>query len=370
VRSPDGRHAGGPWPSPAQELLLRAATLSGDASAEAWRAWRADHDLDSADQASQRVFPLLYRRLRNQGVDDPLLGRLKGTYRLTWVWNQMLFTRASQALAALASSGIDAIVLKGASLALLDYRDAGARPMGDVDFLIRPRQVGPAVGILKGLEWTPRIASTELLVEVLHGDSFQAGEGPGGLDLHWQGLMRRHHDEDLWQTVVPLDLRGFETRALDPVGRLMHVCVHAVESGPPPLIQWIPDALAILRNQRLDWEELVERSRGRQVTLIMARMLGHLRERDWADVPEAVVRRLEQSPRSRFEQAAYAAAVRPRSIRNVLRLEWFRYRRLDPEGRRSPRGFGRYLQFSLGYARRRDLARHAFLRLVRGPINP
>ena len=33
------------WPTPGQELLLRAAVTSGRRALEAWDAWKASHDL-------------------------------------------------------------------------------------------------------------------------------------------------------------------------------------------------------------------------------------------------------------------------------------------------------------------------------------
>jgi hypothetical protein len=91
-----------------------------------------------------------------------------------------------------------------------------------------------------------------------------------------------------------------------------------------------------------------------------------VRERYGVAVPEDVVDELAAAPRSRFERAAYRAAIQPRTIRHVLRQEWFRYRRVG-RGRSWP-AFARYLQLSLGHERRRDLVRHVVRRVLHGPL--
>jgi hypothetical protein len=83
-------------------------------------------------------------------------------------------------------------------------------------------------------------------------------------------------------------------------------------------------------------------------------------------VPADVIEALAAAPRSRFERAAYRAAMQPRTVRHVLRQEWFRYRRVG-RGRSWP-AFARYLQLSMGYERPRDLVRHVVRRLRHGPL--
>lgn len=52
------RRSGNYWPTPDQELLLRAALLEGPAAADAWRELRPRLNPDDIDAASQRLMPL------------------------------------------------------------------------------------------------------------------------------------------------------------------------------------------------------------------------------------------------------------------------------------------------------------------------
>jgi hypothetical protein len=219
--------------------------------------------------------------------------------------------------------------------------------------------------LMMGLGWRPPRPRPATVVGVLYAEHFKDEDGKG-IDLHWHGLMRRQPDDDLWAGAVPLGLGSARTMAPDPAARLMGVCVHGAESGFPPPIRWVADAATIVAGGEVDWSALVERARRRQVTLLLARTLDYVRERYGAAVPEDVVEALATAPRSRFERSAYRAAMRSRTLRNVLRQEWFRYRRVG-RGRSWP-AFVRYLRLSMGYERQRDLSRHVVRRLRHGPV--
>src|SRR5438094_878124 len=104
------------WPWPAQELLLGAALIAGPRGRAAWAELRMTLDVDTIDYASHAVLPLLYRRLKDAGIDDPLLGLFKGIHRYNWARNQALLEAFVPALRQLHDAGIPLALLKGAAL--------------------------------------------------------------------------------------------------------------------------------------------------------------------------------------------------------------------------------------------------------------
>ena len=132
--------AGNCWPTSAQRLLLRAVVLRGAEALAAWQRWTQAVDLDGLDAGSIRLLPQLYRSLEREGVRDPLMSRLKGVYRHTWYGNQLRLRDAAVVLGELSRRGIEPMLLKGAALTLLHYRDSGLRPMEDVAVLVRTQQ--------------------------------------------------------------------------------------------------------------------------------------------------------------------------------------------------------------------------------------
>ncbi len=134
-------------PGQQQELLLRAALSSSSQTAQVWHQARA-FDLEALDSSTFELLPLLYRRLVAAGVEDPRLGRLKEVYRRVWYGNQLILRRTGRALEVLRAEGVDAMVLGGAAVGLLHYRDVGARSMSDTRIAVRPTAVAHARALL------------------------------------------------------------------------------------------------------------------------------------------------------------------------------------------------------------------------------
>src|SRR5439155_716431 len=106
--------------------------------------------------------------------------------------NQTLFHEAARLLQGLREAGIRTMVLKGLPLALLYYRDRGARPMSDVDVLVPVHQTALAIDCLARMGW--RASSQSLaqdfrfrkVVRYLH-ERFQAP-----LPAHVLGRLSAH----------------------------------------------------------------------------------------------------------------------------------------------------------------------------------
>jgi hypothetical protein len=292
------------------------------------------------------------------------MAELKDGYRRAWTRNQMLFAHVGSAAEALGEAGIDTLVLKGGALARLDYEDVGVRPMSDLDLLVHPEDAQNAGRLLTSLGWTTTLEAPSKALGVLYAQHFR--QKSFGVDLHWHAFMRCQPDDDVWENAVPLELGAARTSAPDAASRLMNICIHAAECGDTPPIWWVADAAAIVDGGQVDWSELVDRSRRRGVTIILGETLRFIRERFDVPVPLDALDALDASPRSRFERAAWRATLRPRSISAVVAQEWFRYRRVGAG--RSLRGYARYLQISMGYDRRRDLANHVVRRLRHGRV--
>src|SRR5689334_428059 len=107
VAPPPGRRLpmlsapGGCWPTVDQVLLPRAGLFDLHAARVACERWRERNTLETADRASLRLLPLVYRNLRSAQLDAMDLDRLKGAYRAAWFRNQLLFKHAAEALRAL-----------------------------------------------------------------------------------------------------------------------------------------------------------------------------------------------------------------------------------------------------------------------------
>ncbi len=334
-------------PTEFERLLLHAALGDEVECREAWgRARAAVGDADTLDHASYRLMPLLYRNLAAHGVEDPRLGVLKGIYRHAWYLNQRRFHTAAGMLARMQAEGIETVVLKGAALGALYYRDLGVRPVWDVDVLVRRADVPHAAQVLLAAGWTPPARERRSLEHMLRFRHAKLYESPdcGGIDLHWYPLSEPVPVDDLWDSAIPVVVGGVETRALCPADELLVACVHGLGRYAAP-VRWISDAATVARAGEVDWDWLVARAQQWRVTARLELALRILRTEFAVAIPDDVLARLPAVRRAYHERLAHQALVR-RPRRGVSTIvEWDRYRRLrELDSGAAPAGFGRYLR--------------------------
>jgi hypothetical protein len=316
-------------PTAEQLLVLHAALDEPPAALRAWERWRGAVEFDEIDHGSLRLLPLVYRNVGSDAFDDEVTGRLKGAYRLSWSRNQLLFRRAAEAIGVLAGAGIETMVLKGASLALLSYGDIGVRPMDDVDVLVPLPRTAEAIRALNAAGWSGEKEDPLGWAQVHHSMGL-AGPNGGNVDLHWFALWQPARDDELWRASVTMELAGVATHAPCDADHLLLACVHGTPWSPLPPFRWIADAIAVIRRagDRLDWDRLVSEAERRRLTVATAAALAYLREEFAAPVPASPLERLRAASASRHERVAFRAACRADSPTRTLRMAWDRYRRL------------------------------------------
>lgn len=343
-------------PSPSQELLLRAALLHGEEAAEAWREWKRTRRLDTA---SQRLLPQLYRNMASQNQLDDELTALRDTYRKTWSRNRLRLREIGDLLRTLAENDIEALLLKGAALIPLAYRDYGARPMTDIDLLVRPEKAIAALHILSLKGYSSTLGRPETLVGVRHADDLSDRSGRK-VDLHWavfQETCQPGADEELWRSSVSVELDGVSSRSLCPSDLLLHLLVHGARPSPVQPVTWVADAIMLLHARGADvrWERVVRQTSTRRLGLPVAAGLAYLDRFPGLTIPRATLDTLASLPATRFERIEYRVKTRPRPIVGTLPLLWLDYGRLANPPRFRLRGFARYLQVTFRLKSRREL---------------
>lgn len=142
--------------------------------------------------------------------------------------------RLAESLDVLGRAGIVAVLLKGAAVAHTAYRSFAARPMADIDLLVRPERAESARAELlrAGWEWNrePRL------------DDFYSGHqhlpplddrGRTGLSLElhtalfFKGNPFRLTADDVWRDSMDVQLRNGQTARVPSVRhQFLHACVH------------------------------------------------------------------------------------------------------------------------------------------------
>jgi len=366
------RHENGTscWPTRQQETLLRAALAHGAEAHRAWNEWKSALAGDNLDLASRRMLPLLYRNLTAQGIEDPLIEKLKDAYLRNWSRNQLVFRHMAGILRGFHDAGLKTLLLKGAPLVLLYYRDYGARAMADLDVLVPTQQALTALDLLKRSGWKHADPWPEMLHEsyISVGSAACFSDSCGRqIDLHWHALpecCREESDDDFWGRAIPFAFHGVSTATLDPADQLLHLCAHGVRWDSVPSFRWIADAVTLIRAvPRLDWDRLAEQAQKRRLVWPLREALGYLRNTFQAAVPDAPLEQLRGARTSRLEYLEYRYKARnhERAPLGYLPIHWFHYLRLKgtPAAKYDAIGFARYLQRLCGARSLAGLAAYA-----------
>lgn len=352
-----------PWPTPLQTLLLQATLWQGPQARNAWQQWQAQIDIENLDEGSTRLLPLLLHNLKQQGIETPLAARFKSVQRYAWYRNQMMMGRAAKLLRAFEEAGIKTMILKGAPLILLHYKDYGLRPMNDFDVLVPTEQSGKALELLEEWGWDPDIEEhlegNDDFLTFRHAHAFRNVDDQS-LDLHrhllgqccWEGA-----DDLFWRDAIIVELQGVKTLALNPTDQLLHVCLHGLQWQSVSPLRWVADAMMVLNaaqattddKYRIDWKRFETLAASHRVQLPLRDGLMFLREHLAASIPEETIVALGRIKATRAERLEYSAAQRPpHSFGPYLKL-WLRYRSFlrweHKAGKLSAVcGFPRYLQ--------------------------
>jgi len=364
----------GCWPNRAQELMLRAALLEREPALDAWNEWRRTVDIDVVDYGSHRMIPQLYRNLQRHGVKDPLMERLKGVYRYYLYKNEILMHRIGALLAAFEEAGIQMMVLKGAALIQLYYRESGLRPMLDADVLVHAHQAEQAMELLQRLRWKSVRHAPQTYIPIIHSTPFE-DDGGRQVDLHWHlfwECFNANDDHEYWKNAVPVKIGGVQTLTLNPTDQLLHTCWHGARWNEVPPIRWIADAMAIMRGSaaEIDWEGLHKKAQRHRIVMPIKDSLQYLKNTFEAPVPDTLLKSLSAVRISKIERENYEVSLNPLApptTAKILRLLYYDYRWLSSStsSRFKSLAFAKHLQAKWNIDRLWHVPLYVSIRMVR-----
>lgn len=326
------RLAGTFWPSAQQELLLKAAFLPDERADAAWEQVRGGLDLDTLREGTFGVMTVLYRRLAERLPDEPLLERIKGTYRRTWYANNLLLEGVRPVFAELQGASVESLVLDGAGLGPRYYADVGLRKIPYVELLVRPGQIATVGDALVAAGFRPydgrgdEVAPTAFLND--RGQIVvRAATMP--LDLVIPSAQPRSADA-FWEGAVDVTIADAALRTLGPADALLFACATgATWTWPLPTVQWAVDALTILAAEpSLDWDRVVRMAVERRIPLRVHDALTYLAGALEAPIPAAPLARLAVEPVTARERLGHRISGRrlryaggmPRTVAAYARL--------------------------------------------------
>jgi len=352
--------------TPRQELLLKAALLSGEEALSAWKAWQYQIDWnDHPDQGSFRLLPLVYTNLHKHGNNDPIMGKLKGIYRNAWSKNQTLFHEMARVVDYLQQEGIRTMLLKGASLSLLYYKNNGARPMADIDVLVPLEQARRACEVLQKVGWMPSPPLSDM--DLIFGHAVQLKNSrEREFDLHWRPFnsCSDNFEKDFWSEATPVKMANVQSLSPSPTNMLFHVIIHGMTWNAVPSIRWIADALILINSDQftINWQQLMNTARKNYLSLRLKNGLRYLHDTFHPSIPASIMKAVDNLPVSYLEKIEYRFMIRNRDIEHSRPYSAFcchlcRFRRMNSENMKFPIGkFSRSLQWRMNARNSYDLA--------------
>jgi hypothetical protein len=342
------------FPSEQQELLLKAALLSGPAAIGNWNAWREMVSVEDLDAGSQRLLPMLYQKLRVEQIEHPDMARYRSVYRHTWVENQHRIYRASGILNLLAEAGISVILLKGIALSALYYGDVGQRPMSDLDFLVKPEAVQEAARLLQAAGWDAKelpLLGIASFRSVNHAVMLTRPQSLDQIDLHWHVLHERcweSADEEFWLRSRKMLIGSRTVSTLSDTDHLLHTCLHGSRQNQVAPIRWVADAMMIVCHGEVDWPYLVASANAGGYARRVTSILRYLVDTFDAPVPAEIFSDFEKVGHKRIERFEEMLARHrlPEFFATLGHVCAFFWR--NPGYRKTPLGFFKFLKARWG----------------------
>jgi hypothetical protein len=223
------------------------------------------------------MVPDAFHVLVEQGCDVAHI-HMRAMYR--WI---------SQVLQALTDAEIAFLVLKGPALAHAVYPAPGLRAFGDLDVMVRERDMLAAHAVLieHGLiprqaldRIPPKLTSACTTYELVYRDR----STDFVLEMHFDDLLNAglvSHDLDgYWERSVLVTLPGEVVRTLSLEDHLLHLCAHMHYHGYVKL-NWFSDVAFIVRDRHdeLDWDQIVRVTRREEAEVAVyysLKLLEHL----------------------------------------------------------------------------------------------
>lgn len=211
----------------------------------------------------ERLTPLLHANLvtfrATTGVPPAVRDALTADYRSS-VGQTLVRERAwTELLGRLRRARVEPLVLKGMAFAGSLWRDPAARPMDDVDLLVRRRDVEAAARVLTDVGYTAESLGSDL-------DRRAASQftPPGGrsrwpvVDLHWDLVDVRYGgaagrwSDGVWARAMSIDGAGGPMTVLSREDALIEAATHLVAHHGLRGLLWCCD-VALLGRPPLAW---------------------------------------------------------------------------------------------------------------------
>jgi hypothetical protein len=224
---------------------------------------------------------------------------------------------------------VEAVPYKGPALATFIYGDESMRIMGDLDLIVRPADVRPAMRALqsKGYSLRERAMGGHRLDlrNTYHLEFSHPARFP--VELHWRfcdDLLFPVDWEQWRRRLVTVDLAGRAVKVLAPEETLLSLVLHGAKDLWNRL-GMLTDVTELVRSRPLDWSAILAATRGVDARRMLLVPFLAARELLALDLPEALRSLADEDPVARRLPLRIVRRLRSSRTRNVRAPERIRF---------------------------------------------
>src|SRR6266540_963243 len=260
-----------------------------------------------SEATTQGFLPLLYRWLKESGSDRKLprsaIDRIKASAFQLAARNITLAQELASILRLFESRQVVCAPIRGLALAELLYGDITARPMGDIDLLVRKEDLPMVAETLSGLgfrEMNRRPGFAQAYSYTL--GFFKNRHGRIIVEPHWTIAYPPYTDsldmKAVWSRCVKRQFLGVETWSLCREDLLLHLCFHALHHDEQAPLLWFYELDRLIRQTgaELDWSRLLLIARQTGQRLILSAVLDRLKELFDSPIPNQILSTKQPTP--------------------------------------------------------------------------
>ncbi|MBK8046768.1 MAG: nucleotidyltransferase family protein [Anaerolineales bacterium] len=273
--------------------------------------------------AAGGVAPLLYAVLAGRELAPLALETwLQQAFTACYARSMFMLVQLEEMLHSFNNAGIPVLLLKGAALIVTVYRQAGLRPMTDLDLLVRQADVARAIALLGSLGFTPLHHDPRMGTAFAYENEIML-RGPQSsgvlVELHWSLFDSPHHQVHIdmdwfWRTAQPVKVGEADADVLCPEALLLHLCGHlALHHRGETKLLWKHDIAEVIAHYEatIDWTTVIQRAQQYDLVTPLQEILPACAQEWGVAIPAGVVSavcELEPTARERRALTRLAAA--------------------------------------------------------------
>jgi Uncharacterised nucleotidyltransferase len=223
--------------------------------------------------------PLLYQSLLalEDAVPSEEMNWLKQSYQTNVYKNLLLSRELTRILEHLSALGIAVMPYKGLALAEALYGNITLRQAGDIDLIIRPKDLPRIRTAVAELGYTPHAPLSEdeerAYLKSGYECAFDSAAGRNLLEVQW-AIQPRFYAVDfemdgLFERAAAISVAGYPMKTLSSADLLLVLSAHAAKHVWGRLV-WLCDIARLMALPNLDWDWITEQAKNLGISRIVS----------------------------------------------------------------------------------------------------